>query len=67
MRAKEHQKAIELAGINFKKRPNIVQHHYDDSGDDLSGLGDDIEFPTADLPPQDWIDDESDDDAETIV
>ena len=33
----------------------------------MSGLGDDLTFLAADITPSDWTDDESDQDAETIM
>ena len=44
-----------------------VEDHHDDLGDDLSGLGDDLQFLTADVTPSDWTDDEDDQEAESIV
>ena len=44
-----------------------VEDHHDDLGDDLSGLGDDLQFLIADVTPSDWTDDEDDQEAESIV
>ena len=44
-----------------------MEDHHDDLGDDLSGLGDDLQFLIADVTPSDWTDDEDDQEAESIV
>ena len=50
-----------------KRKPVHVESHFDDLGDDLSGLGDDAAFLTADVTRSDWTDDESDDEANPLV
>ena len=67
VRAKERQKANKLAGIKPKRKPVHVEDHHDDLGDDLSGLGDDLTFLTSDIGPPDWTDNESDNEAESLV
>ena len=47
-KAKEKKKANKLAGIKPNRKKMHVDHHFDDLGDDLSGLGVDIAFLTAD-------------------
>ena len=47
--AKEKQKAKKKAGHVSKAKPKAVQDHCDDLGDDLSGLGGDLQFHLADV------------------
>ena len=59
-KAKEKKKANKLAGIKSKRRPVHVEHTFDDFGDNLSGLGVDIAFLTADTELTDESDPDSD-------
>jgi len=43
-RAKKHLDALKAAGLKPKKKKVPVEEHYDDLGDDLSGLGADVEM-----------------------
>ena len=44
-----------------------VDHHFDDLGDDLSGLGADIAFLTADIELTDESNSDSDEEANALV
>jgi hypothetical protein len=66
-RAKEQRKKNKEAGIKPKRKPVHVESHFDDLGDDLSGLGDDAAFLTADVTRSDWTDEESDEEANSLV
>ena len=52
IRGKEHRKALKEQGKFQKRKPRVVEDHYDDLGDDLSGLGDDIAYLKADYLPE---------------
>ena len=49
--AKEKRKADEAAGREAQKRPQVVEKHYDDCGDDLSA----IDLPGEELPSDDFF------------
>ena len=51
LRAKEKRKADKAAGREAQKRPQIVEEHYDDCGDDLSA----IDLPGEELPSDDFF------------
>ena len=46
--AREREKRRKAAGIKVKKQKKEVEDHYDDLGDDLSGLGGDLALYLAD-------------------
>ena len=50
--ARLRAKAKEKAGYKAKKRPKVVENHHDDLGDDLAGLGPNIEELMADIVPE---------------
>lgn len=62
-KAKEKKKANELAGIKSKRRPVHVEHRFGD----LSGLGAEIAFLTADTELTDASDPDSDVEASVLV
>ena len=47
--SKERAKERKKAGQKSRKIPKIVEDHYDDLGDDLSGLGSDVTYLSADV------------------
>ena len=66
-REKQRRKAQEASGHKHvpKKKPQTVEHHHDDLGDDLSGLGPNIEALYADLDPTQEADAISSDSAQS--
>ena len=53
-------------GIKPKRKPHVVEEHYDDLGDDLTGLKTDVQFLAADVTHPEWSDD-SDSGAEDLI
>ena len=47
--SKERAKERKKAGQKPRKLPKVVEDHYDDLGDDLSGLGSDLTYLSADV------------------
>jgi hypothetical protein len=47
-KAKVRLKQLKEQGKTPKRKTRIVEDHYDDLGDDLSGLGDDLAYLMAD-------------------
>ena len=66
-KAKEKKKANKLAGIKPNRKKMHVDHHFDDLGDDLSGLGIDIALFTADTGLTDASNSDSDEEANALV
>ena len=66
-RAKEKKKANKLAGVKPNRKKMHVDHHFDDLGDDLSGLGADIAFLLADTELTDDSNSDSDEEANALV
>lgn len=59
-RAKVGKTNQRAAGIKPKRKPRIVEDHYDDLGDDLTDLNDDLAFLAVDIVQPPWTDSESD-------
>ena len=58
---KEHKKKLKLEGKTPKRKLRILDDHWDDLGDDLSGLGEDSAFLMLDYVPHKYL--ESSDDS----
>ena len=66
-KTREKKKARKLAGIKPNRKKMHVDHHFDDLGDDLSGLGVDIALLIADTELTDASNSDSDEEANALV
>ena len=57
---KEHKKKLKLEGKTPKRKVRILDDHWDDLGDDLSGLGEDSAFLMLDYMPHKYLDSSDD-------
>lgn len=69
-RATLRKKELKAAGETPNRTKTIVEDHHDDLGDDLSGLGGDLQYLSAEVTHNNWSDSEDDvitDEATTIM